>query len=215
MSCFGPRIRALARYFTSAFASVKYLSQRPHPRPKTRHKILMTGLNPTNMLYMYQPLIKVSKGSHVQQYLLGVFKFWKLYFEQTKQAVRILYLVCLAWKFYSTKHEKHNSLNLNVAWRRTVEIFLRNFKTGSDIHLRYSPFTNPITAICVVMRLLKQKLYQYGLHVNHRFSDVTHRNSLQYYMHFHPNTTCPFRRRHYEETSYNHSCNVTLVWAIY
>ena len=38
VSCFGPRIRALARYFTSAFASVKYLSQRPHPRAKTRHK---------------------------------------------------------------------------------------------------------------------------------------------------------------------------------
>ena len=43
-----PRIRALARYFTSAFASVKYLSQRPHPRAKTWHKIWMTGLNPTN-----------------------------------------------------------------------------------------------------------------------------------------------------------------------
>ena len=48
VSCFGPRIRALARYFTSAFASVKYLSQRPHPRAKTWHKIWMTGLNPTN-----------------------------------------------------------------------------------------------------------------------------------------------------------------------
>ena len=35
VSCFGPRIRALARYFTSAFASAKYLSQRPHPRAKT------------------------------------------------------------------------------------------------------------------------------------------------------------------------------------
>ena len=43
-----PRIRALARYFTSAFASVKYLSQRPHPRAKTWHKIWMTGLNPTS-----------------------------------------------------------------------------------------------------------------------------------------------------------------------
>ena len=48
VSCFGPRIRALARYFTSAFASVKYHSQRPHPRAKTWHKISMTGLNPTN-----------------------------------------------------------------------------------------------------------------------------------------------------------------------
>ena len=48
VSCFGPRIRALARYFTLAFASVKYLSQRPHPRAKTWHKIWMTGLNPTN-----------------------------------------------------------------------------------------------------------------------------------------------------------------------
>ena len=47
VSCFGPRIRALGRYFTSAFASVKYLSQRPHPRAKTWHKIWMTGLNPT------------------------------------------------------------------------------------------------------------------------------------------------------------------------
>ena len=46
VSCFGPRIRMLARYFTSAFASVKYLSQRPHPRAKTWHKIWMTGLNP-------------------------------------------------------------------------------------------------------------------------------------------------------------------------
>ena len=33
--CFGSRIRALARYFTSAFASVKYFSQRPHPQAKT------------------------------------------------------------------------------------------------------------------------------------------------------------------------------------
>ena len=48
VSCFGPRIRALARYFTSAFASVKYLSQRPHPWAKTWQKIWMTGLNPTN-----------------------------------------------------------------------------------------------------------------------------------------------------------------------
>ena len=48
---FGPRIRALARYFTSAFASVKYLSQRRHPRAKTWHKIWMTGLNPTNYTY--------------------------------------------------------------------------------------------------------------------------------------------------------------------
>ena len=47
VSCFGSRIRALARYFTSAFASVKYLSQRPHHRAKTWHKIWMTGLNPT------------------------------------------------------------------------------------------------------------------------------------------------------------------------
>ena len=49
VSCFGPRMRALARYFTSAFASVKYLSQRPHPRAKTWHKIWMTGLNPTSI----------------------------------------------------------------------------------------------------------------------------------------------------------------------
>ena len=46
MSCFGPRMRALARYFTSAFTSVKYLSQHPHPRAKTWHKIWMTSLNP-------------------------------------------------------------------------------------------------------------------------------------------------------------------------
>ena len=49
VSCFCPRIRALAQYFTSAFASVKYLSQRPHPRAKTWHKLWMTGLNPTNI----------------------------------------------------------------------------------------------------------------------------------------------------------------------
>ena len=41
VSCFGPRIRALAQYFTSAFASVKYLSQHPHPRAKRWHKIWM------------------------------------------------------------------------------------------------------------------------------------------------------------------------------
>ena len=44
VSGFGSRIRALAWYF----ASVKYLSQRPHPRDKTWHKIWMTGLNPTS-----------------------------------------------------------------------------------------------------------------------------------------------------------------------
>ena len=54
VSCFGPRIRALARYFTSAFASVKYLSQRPHPRAKTWHKIWMTGLNPTSIRWISQ-----------------------------------------------------------------------------------------------------------------------------------------------------------------
>ena len=48
VSCFGPRIPALARYFTSDFASVKCLSQRPHPRAKTWHKIWMTGLNPSS-----------------------------------------------------------------------------------------------------------------------------------------------------------------------
>ena len=53
VSCFGPRIRALARYFTSAFASVKYLSQRPHHRAKTWHKIWMTGPNPTSKLLAY------------------------------------------------------------------------------------------------------------------------------------------------------------------
>ena len=35
VSFFGPQIPAQARYFTSAFASVKYLSQRPHHRAKT------------------------------------------------------------------------------------------------------------------------------------------------------------------------------------
>ena len=60
VSCFVPRIRALARYFTSAFASVKYLSQRPHPRVKTWHKIWMTGLNPTNNteLHCCSPALK-------------------------------------------------------------------------------------------------------------------------------------------------------------
>ena len=53
----GPRIRALARYFTSAFASVKYLSQRPHPRAKTWNKIWMTGLYPTNNSYPIPDLI--------------------------------------------------------------------------------------------------------------------------------------------------------------
>ena len=57
VSCFGPRIRALALYFTSAFASVKYLSQRPHLRAKTWHKIWMTGLNPTNIICW---------GSHIE-----------------------------------------------------------------------------------------------------------------------------------------------------
>ena len=48
-------IQVLARYFTLAFASVKYLSQRPHPRAKTWHKISMTGVNPTiNKKIFYQ-----------------------------------------------------------------------------------------------------------------------------------------------------------------
>ena len=62
VSCFGPRIRALARYFTSAFASVKYLSQRPHPRAKTWHKIWMTGLNPAN--------IKLPREAYIHKYHL-------------------------------------------------------------------------------------------------------------------------------------------------
>ena len=58
LSCFGPRIRALARYFTSAFASVKYLRQRLHPRAKTWRTIWMTGLNPTiNFIHNYKMLL--------------------------------------------------------------------------------------------------------------------------------------------------------------
>ena len=47
VSCFGPRIRALARYFTSAFALVKYLNQRPHvkslniPLSATQNQIIV------------------------------------------------------------------------------------------------------------------------------------------------------------------------------
>ena len=55
VSYFGPRMRALARYFTSAFASVKYLSQRPHPRAKhdTRFEwpVLILQLSNLSMIY--------------------------------------------------------------------------------------------------------------------------------------------------------------------
>ena len=80
VSCFGPRIRALARYFTSAFASVKYLSQRPHPRAKTWHKIWMTGLNPTSTrtsvstvltkysLYLISPIQKISVVNNIKKH---------------------------------------------------------------------------------------------------------------------------------------------------
>ena len=43
--CISAMLSALM-HRSSAFASVKYLSQHPHPRAKTWHKIWMTGLNP-------------------------------------------------------------------------------------------------------------------------------------------------------------------------
>ena len=46
VSCFGPRIRALAKVFYWGESRGKIPCQRPNPRAKTWHKIWMTGLNP-------------------------------------------------------------------------------------------------------------------------------------------------------------------------
>ena len=47
VSCFGPRMRALAMVFYRGESRGKIPCQRPNPRAKTWHKIWMTGLNPT------------------------------------------------------------------------------------------------------------------------------------------------------------------------
>ena len=46
VSCFGPRMRALAKVFYRSESRGKIPCQRPNPRAKTWHKIWMTGLNP-------------------------------------------------------------------------------------------------------------------------------------------------------------------------
>ena len=46
VSCFGPRMRALAKVFYRVESRGKIPCQRPNPRAKTWHKIWMTGLNP-------------------------------------------------------------------------------------------------------------------------------------------------------------------------
>ena len=46
VSCFGPRMRALAKVFYRGKSRGKIPYQRPNPRAKTWHKIWMTGLNP-------------------------------------------------------------------------------------------------------------------------------------------------------------------------
>ena len=46
VSCFGPRMRALAKVFYRGESRGKITCQRPNPRAKTWHKIWMTGLNP-------------------------------------------------------------------------------------------------------------------------------------------------------------------------
>ena len=47
VSCFGPRMRALAKVFYRGESRGKIPCQRPNPRAKTWHKIWMTDLNPT------------------------------------------------------------------------------------------------------------------------------------------------------------------------
>ena len=46
VSCFGPRMRALAKVFYQGESRGKIPCQRPNPRAKRWHKIWMTGLNP-------------------------------------------------------------------------------------------------------------------------------------------------------------------------
>ena len=46
VSCFCPRMRALAEVFYRGESRVKIPRQRPNPRAKKQHKIWMTGLNP-------------------------------------------------------------------------------------------------------------------------------------------------------------------------
>ena len=46
VSCFGPRMKALAKVFYRGESRGKIPCQRPNPRAKTWHKIWMTGLNP-------------------------------------------------------------------------------------------------------------------------------------------------------------------------
>ena len=58
VSCFAPRMRALAKLFYRGESWGKLSCQRPNPRAKTWHKIWMTGLNPN---YDTIPIISFKK----------------------------------------------------------------------------------------------------------------------------------------------------------
>ena len=55
VSCFGPRMRALAKVFYRGERRGKIPCQRPNLRAKTWHKIWMTGLNPNMTRYPFLP----------------------------------------------------------------------------------------------------------------------------------------------------------------
>ena len=111
MSCFGPRIRALARYFTSAFASVKYPSQRPHAQAKTWHKIWMTGLNPTNNNTLF----------YVWHYSWTKWPpFRRRYFQMHFHEWKVFYFDSNLLRFVSKAPMDNKSVLVQVmVWRRT------------------------------------------------------------------------------------------------
>ena len=71
VSCFGLRMRALAKVFYRGESRGKIPCQRPHPRAKTWHKIWMTGLNP-NYDTIPIPSLQISQNKCQKSCLLTI-----------------------------------------------------------------------------------------------------------------------------------------------
>ena len=144
VSCFGPRIWALARYFTSAFASVKYLSQGPHPRAKTWHKIWMTGLNPT--------IHKTSKDRNIPgMWMIIQTVFHKYYLK--------LSLAKLSYKMWHSTSQQCISLASCV-----LEIRYHHHQTSFDIGS-----SNALSPILVQSHYLIKTIWQVDLKLMWKF----------------------------------------------
>ena len=132
VSCFGPRIRVLARYFTSAFASVKYLSQRPHPRAKTWHKIWMTGLNPSSdvhltlLTWLHWHTFYVRNGIWTRKYLRHSCKCLRHYSEENLRSNYIWCINILLWVYIDVRD------GLNLSDKQPDDVAFNKLNSNTD-----------------------------------------------------------------------------------